>query len=238
MTNDNPTLIAGFDDVMVHIRNQEKRIKELEKVNKEQFAMNEAYMEENTRTHKRYAKKIDELLSQKYELEQKVDEAQVVHKENLKYREEINTIKDAVENECQASGIMEIMNSRIEDAEKEVEEYKLKNEEQSEKMKETRKRANSQTQTVITQDSVIKNLLATLIANDKNGVLYDDGIELRMDWNLYGTNYHDIIEGVVDEMNSDDWNDDEHRSEIIYEGGWIRLQFNDTESEEETDEDA
>ncbi len=238
MTNDNPTLIAGFDDVMVHIRNQEKRIQELEKVNREQFAMNGQYMEENTRTHKRYAKKIDELLSQKYELEQKVDEAQVVHKENLKYREEINTIKDAVENECQASGIMEIMNSRIEDAEKEVEEYKLKNEEQSEKMKETRKRANSQTQTVITQDSVIKNLLMTLIETDKNGDLYDDGIELRRYWDLYGTNYHDTIEGVVDDMNHDDWNDDNNRTKIIYEGHCIRLEINDTESEEETDEDA
>jgi hypothetical protein len=30
MTNDNPTLIAGFEDIMVHIRNQEKRIKDLE----------------------------------------------------------------------------------------------------------------------------------------------------------------------------------------------------------------
>jgi len=29
MTN-NPTLIAGFEDIMVHIRNQEKRIKQLE----------------------------------------------------------------------------------------------------------------------------------------------------------------------------------------------------------------
>ena len=30
----NPTLIAGFEDVMQHIRNQEKRIQELEKENK------------------------------------------------------------------------------------------------------------------------------------------------------------------------------------------------------------
>jgi hypothetical protein len=155
-------------------------------------------------------------------------------------RKEVEVVSDAVENECEASGIMEIMNSRIEDAEKQVEEYKLKYEEQSEKMEETRKRANSQTQTVITQCSVIKNLLMTLIASDKNGDLYDDGIELRDDWTLCGTygTTHDILEGEIDEMNEDDWNEDDNRTKIIYEGHCIRLEINDTSSEEETDEDA
>lgn len=240
MTNDNPTLIAGFEDVMTHIRNQEKRIQEQEKVNQEQFALNEAYRKDMVWSQKQYQKKIDTLISQKQELEAKVDEAQVAFKENVKYREEINTLKDAVENECEASGIMEIMNSRIEDAEKQVEEYKLKYEEQSKKMEETRKRANSQTQTVITQATAIKNLIQTIIRNDENGDIWGDGIKLRMDWNLYGTGdtYHDILEEEIDEMNHDDWNEDENRTKIIYEGHCIRLEINDTSSEEETDEDA
>ena len=35
-------------------------------------------------------------------------------------RKEVDTIKDAIENECEASGIMEIMNTRIENAEKQA----------------------------------------------------------------------------------------------------------------------
>ena len=222
MTNDNPTLIAGFEDVMTHIRNQEKRIQDLEMKNKQ------------------YKKKVDTLTSQKQELEAKVDEAQVIFKENLKYKKEIDTLKQTVENECEASGIMEVMNMRIEEAEKEVEEYKLKYEEQTEKMEETRKRANEQTQTVITQNTMIRNLIQTIIANDKNGDLYDDGIELCTDWWLYGTGdtYHDILEAEIDEMNDNDWNEDDNRTTIIYEGNRIRLEINDTSSEEETDEDA
>ena len=276
MTNDNPTLIAGFEDVMAHIRNQEKRIKELEMKNsvlegtmkrysdanmdlkKENNRLNneiiwewneklialkgtiQEFEEKNEDIHKRYQKKIDTLISQKQELEAKVDEAQVIFKENLKYKKEIDTLKETVENECEASGIMEVMNMRIEDAEKQVEEYKLKYEEQRNKAERTRKRANEQTQTVITQATVIKNLLTTIIANDKSGNLWDDGIKLRTDWTLYdaGDTYHDTLEEEIDEMNHDDWNEDDNRSKIIYEGGCIRVEINDTSSEEETDEDA
>jgi len=132
------------------------------------------------------------------------------------------------------------MNMRIEDAEKQVEEYKLKYEEQRNKAERTRKRANEQTQTVITQATVIKNLLTTIIANDKSGNLWDDGIKLRTDWTLYdaGDTYHDTLEEEIDEMNHDDWNEDDNRSKIIYEGGCIRVEINDTSSEEESDEDA
>jgi len=276
MTNDNPTLIAGFEDVMAHIRNQEKRIKELEMKNsvlegtmkrysdanmdlkKENNRLNneiiwewneklialkatiQEFEEKNEDIHKRYQKKIDTLISQKQELEAKVDEAQVIFKENLKYKKEIDTLKETVENECEASGIMEVMNMRIEDAEKQVEEYKLKYEEQRNKAERTRKRANEQTQTVITQATVIKNLLTTIIANDKSGNLWDDGIKLRTDWTLYdaGDTYHDTLEEEIDEMNHDDWNEDDNRSKIIYEGGCIRVEINDTSSEEESDEDA
>ena len=233
MNNNNPTLIPGFEDIMVHIRNQEKRIKELEKVNREQFALNRVYKEEKEDIHKQYKKKIDTLISQKHELEAKVDEAQVAFRENVKYKKEFQTIQNSVEEECQASGIMEVMNSRIENAENELEEYILKYEE-------TRKRANEQTQNVITQNTIIRNLIQTMIENDKNGDLWDDGIELSTDWNLYGTgrNYHNIIEEEIDCMNHDDWNEDDNRTKIIYEGHRIRVEINDTSSEEETDEDA
>jgi hypothetical protein len=66
MTN-NPTLIAGFEDIMVHIRNQEKRIKQLE----------------------------DEL----YDLRE---------------------FKKDAEDTCGSHVIMEVMNTRIENAEKEA----------------------------------------------------------------------------------------------------------------------
>ena len=66
-----------------------------------------------------WRKKVKHLIEQKEELQAKVDEAQVIFQENLKYREEINTIREAVANECEASGIMEVMNMRIEDAENE-----------------------------------------------------------------------------------------------------------------------
>lgn len=255
MTNDNPTLIAGFEDVMAHIRNQEKRIKDLEKENdrlnneiiwewnEKLIALKatiQEFEEKNEDIHKRYQNKIHFLISQKKELEAKVDEAQVIFKENLKYKKEIDTLKETVENECEASGIMEVMNMRIEDAEKQVEEYKLKYEEQRNKAETTRKRANEQTQTVITQATVIKNLLTTIIANDKSGNLWCDGIKLRTDWTLYdaGDTYHDTLEEVVDEMNHDDWNEDDHRSKIIYEGGCIRVEINDISSEEESEEES
>ena len=269
MNNNNPTLIAGFENVMTHIRNQEKRIQDLVKENnrlnneitwewneqviglketiqelKEKNEVLEGTMktyseanmdliQQKEDIHKRYQKKIDTLLSQKYELEAKVDEAQIAFKENKKFREEIETIQKSVEDECSASGIMEVMNSRIEEAESKCEEYKLKYEE-------TRKRANEQTQTLITQKTIIRNLIQTIIVNDKNGDLWDDGIEFSTDWNLCGTGYtyHDIIEEEIDEMNENDWNEDGNRCKIIYEGHRIRLEINDTSSEEETDEDA
>lgn len=40
--------------------------------------------------------------------------------ENVVCKKEVDTIKDAVENECEASGIMEVMNTRIENAEKQA----------------------------------------------------------------------------------------------------------------------
>ena len=295
MTNDNPTLIAGFEDVMTHIRNQEKRIQELEKENEKlqeyqsisnDYAPNEdKYMNGygdyigNPETLESYIHKIT---TENYSLKNKIREMTPEHNEikeiyadrdkvkeenekvkqeirdvrkeneelseqnkklnevNIQCRKEIEAISAAVENECEASGIMEVMNMRIEDAEKQVEEYKLKYEKQSEKMQETRKRANDQIQRLITRATVIKNLIQTIIANDENGNLYDEGIKLRMDWNLYGTGdtYHDILEEEIDEMNHDDWNEDENRTKIIYEDGRIRTELIDTSSEEETDEDA
>jgi hypothetical protein len=65
----------------------------------------------------KYDKIVDENDGLQQELEEKVDEAQVIFQENLKYKKEINIIREAVENECQASGIMELMNMRIEEAE-------------------------------------------------------------------------------------------------------------------------
>ena len=143
MTNDNPTLIAGFEDVMTHIRNQEKRIQELEKENNR--LNNEIIWEWNEKlialkgtiqefeeknsvlegTMKRYSDANMDLKQQKQELEAKVDEAQVIFKENLKYKKEIETIQNSIENECEASGIMEIMNTRIEDAEKQAREQEI-----------------------------------------------------------------------------------------------------------------
>ena len=67
-----------------------------------------------------WQKKVKHLIEKKEELQAKVNEAQIIFEENLKYREEINTIREAVANECEASGIMEVMNMRIEDAESEA----------------------------------------------------------------------------------------------------------------------
>ena len=67
-----------------------------------------------------WQKKVKHLIEKKEELQAKVNEAQIIFEENLKYREEINTIREAVANECEASGIMEVMNMRIEEAESEA----------------------------------------------------------------------------------------------------------------------
>ncbi len=74
---------------------------------------------------RRLHNKVKKLVEEKQELQEKVDEAQVIFQENLTYKNEINTIREAVENECQASGIMEVMNMRIEQAEKDVREQEL-----------------------------------------------------------------------------------------------------------------
>jgi len=100
-------LINGFGDVMQHIRNQEQRIKQLEKKNDS------------------YRKKINQLIEQKQELESKVDEAQVAFEENKIYKKEIDTLRESVENECEASGIMEVMNMRIQDAEDKAREQEV-----------------------------------------------------------------------------------------------------------------
>ena len=105
--NTQTELINGFGDVMQHIREQEQRIKELNNKNNS------------------YRKKINQFIEQKQELEAKVDEAQVAFEENKKYKKEIDTLTVAVENECEASGIMEIMNMRIEDAENKAREQEL-----------------------------------------------------------------------------------------------------------------
>ena len=71
--------------------------------------------------HYTMSRKIRKLEEEKQELQEKVDEivsqAQVIFQENLEYKKELNIITEAVENECQASGIMEVMNMRIEEAE-------------------------------------------------------------------------------------------------------------------------
>jgi Cys-tRNA synthase (O-phospho-L-seryl-tRNA:Cys-tRNA synthase) len=43
----NPTLIAGFDDIMTHIKNQGEQIKKLEQKNKEQQEKMTAIYQEN-----------------------------------------------------------------------------------------------------------------------------------------------------------------------------------------------
>jgi len=263
MTDGNPTLIAGFNDVMVHIRNQEKRIQELEKELQEEKELSKMVLEskireltpEHNELKEIYAdrdrvKEENEKLKQEIrDVRKQIENTEKLNKklneENIQCRKEVEAVSSAVENECEASGIMEVMNMRIEDAEKQVEEYKLKYEEQSEKMVETTKRANGQIQRLITQGSLIKNLIQTLITNDKNGKLWNDGIQLYTEWYIYGTGdtYHDILEQEIDEMNHEDWNEDNNHTKIIYEAGAvcsgsIRLDINDSSSEEETDEDA
>tara|TARA_S200002703_G_C3758460_1_gene233435 strand:+ start:481 stop:1104 length:624 start_codon:yes stop_codon:yes gene_type:complete len=103
----NTELINGFGDVMQHIKEQEQRIKELNNKNDS------------------YRKKIDTLVEQKQELEAKVDEAQVAFEENKLYKKEIDTLRESVENECEASGIMEIMNMRIEYADNKAREQEV-----------------------------------------------------------------------------------------------------------------
>lgn len=70
-------------------------------------------------------KKIDQLVGEKQELEAKIDEAKVAFEENKLYKKEIDTLRESIENECEASGIMEIMNMRIEDAENKAREQEL-----------------------------------------------------------------------------------------------------------------
>jgi len=120
-------LINGFSDVMKHIRNQEKRIQELEKENE---FYKKLYLEkyrdyeilEKKKESESYKTKVKQLIQQKHELEAKIDEAQVAFEENKLYKKEIDAIRKSVEEECQASGLMEVMNMRIEDAEKKAEE--------------------------------------------------------------------------------------------------------------------
>ncbi len=128
--NTETELINGFGDVMKHIKEQEQRIKDLEKDNEglKMFARHKSSQYETLKKQKEsesYKKKNEQLIIQKQELEAKVDEAQVAFEENKKYKKEIDTLRDAVENECQASGIMEIMNMRIEEAEKKATEQEI-----------------------------------------------------------------------------------------------------------------
>jgi len=75
--------------------------------------------------HKQYKKKINTLIEQKQELEAKVDEAQVIYQENVKYCSEFEAIRRSIEEQCEAAGIMEVMNMRIEEAEKNAREQEL-----------------------------------------------------------------------------------------------------------------
>ena len=127
---DNTELINGIGDVMQHIRDQEKRIEEL-KDQSELFKI--AYQEKSfqyetlkkQKESESYKKKVDQLIQQKHELEAKVDEAQVAFEENKIYKKEIDAIRESVENECEASGLMEVMNMRIEEAEDKAREQEL-----------------------------------------------------------------------------------------------------------------
>ena len=97
-----------------------RQVKELQKENAEFVEKYDKIVDENDglqQDHYRMSKKIKKLVEEKQELQEKVDEAQVIFQENLEYKNEINIISEAVENECQASGIMEVMNMRIEEAE-------------------------------------------------------------------------------------------------------------------------
>jgi DNA repair exonuclease SbcCD ATPase subunit len=128
--DNNTELINGFGDVMQHIRDQEKRIEEL-KDKSELFKI--AYQEKSfqyetlkkQKESESYKKKVDQLIQQKHELEAKVDEAQVAFEENKIYKKEIDAIRQSVENECEASGLMEVMNMRIEEAENKAREQEL-----------------------------------------------------------------------------------------------------------------
>jgi len=75
--------------------------------------------------HKQYKKKINTLIEQKQELEAKVDEAKVIYQENVKYSSEFEAIRRSIEEQCEAAGIMEVMNMRIEEAEKNAREQEL-----------------------------------------------------------------------------------------------------------------
>lgn len=126
----NPTLIEGFEDVMQHIRNQEKRIQELEKNNEtiKKMYLHKSSEYETLKKQKEsesYKKKNEHLIQQKRDLETKLQNAEVVYQENILYKREIDTLKNAVEEECEASGIMEVMNMRIQDAEDKAREQEV-----------------------------------------------------------------------------------------------------------------
>jgi len=105
-----------------------RQVKELQKENSEFVEKYDKIVDENDglqQDHYRMSKKIKKLVEEKQELEAKVDEAQVIYQENVKYSSEFEAIRRSIEEQCEAAGIMEVMNMRIEDAEKNAREQEL-----------------------------------------------------------------------------------------------------------------
>ncbi len=116
---------SGHGGLVKQVNELSKKNIVLEKNNQRVWEANLDLKCEKENIHKQYKKKINQFIEQKQELESKVDEAQVAFEENKVYKKEIDTLRESVENECEASGIMEIMNMRIEEAENKVREQEL-----------------------------------------------------------------------------------------------------------------
>lgn len=116
---------TGHGGLVKQVNELSKENRVLEGTMKRYSEANMELKQEKEDIHKQYRKKIDTLVEQKQELEAKVDEAQVAFEENKMYKKEIDTLRESVENECEASGIMEIMNMRIEDADNKAREQEV-----------------------------------------------------------------------------------------------------------------
>jgi len=131
----NTELFAGFNDVMQHIRNQEQKIKDLKseniKLKTEVHTMKDEYNEikELYADRDRVKKLNEELNTQIKDVRKQIEDTEKLNTklndENKVCRKEVDSIKDAIENECEASGIMEVMNTRIENAENKAREQEL-----------------------------------------------------------------------------------------------------------------
>ena len=103
----------------------EEKLQVLERLIETYSDANRDLIQQKEDIHKQYKSKVKKLVEEKQELEAKVDEAQVIYQENVKYSSEFEAIRRSIEEQCEAAGIMEVMNMRIEDAEKNAREQEL-----------------------------------------------------------------------------------------------------------------